>query len=222
MSINDEGYHSSEHARSATFVGGTRARGSELSRDATGSSVGAPPRRSLACGEAVNRRRMEALAGLQLGSWEREMVRRIGIVLGFEAERVALVVYLAIRSGHRAVEKVARVELHAGLVGQYLKHAASRRFVGFRGHGDLLAVAVEHPVLIVAARQLQLLVVRIDTRANGCLLQEVKRSARDRGQFAGGNQVGVDRRVAVGINLQLGSQDVSVALSLQVEVRVVG
>src|SRR5215469_10685330 len=142
-------------------------------------------------------------------------------MLGLEAKCIAFLVNLPVGSCNGSVEKISGIELNAGLVGQHFEHSAGRGLVSFGGHYDFFSVAFEYPILIVAARQLELLVIGIDTRSDGGRLEEIKGSAGYRSKFAGWNQVLIYRSVAVGIDLHRVAQDVSVPLALEVEVRMV-
>lgn len=48
------------------------------------------------------------------------VVGRVGVVLRFEADGIAALIALAVFAYHAAVEEVASIYLHAGLVGEYL------------------------------------------------------------------------------------------------------
>src|SRR5215813_1816033 len=91
------------------------------------------PTIALARREAVDRGGLEGLAGLQFRSRELGMIRRVGKMLCFQAEGVTLLVDLASGSGDRAVEEVAGIELHAGLVGEDFEDASGGGLVGFGG-----------------------------------------------------------------------------------------
>src|SRR6187399_1123607 len=78
-------------------------------------------------GEAESGRRMKDGTGPENHRRERRLVRRIGKVLCLETKAVALPINMAVLAGERAVEKISGVELHAGLGGQNLEHAAGVR-----------------------------------------------------------------------------------------------
>jgi len=61
------------------------------------------------------------------------MIWRVRKVLGLQTKAVAIVVNLAALTLNRPIEKVAAVELQAGLGGQHLKNAPSLGFVRLRG-----------------------------------------------------------------------------------------
>src|SRR5258708_1127753 len=68
-----------------------------------------------------------ALAGLQDHGRELWLIRRIGIVLRFQAERGAARIGEAPFADSFAVEKIAGIELHAGLGGPNFQDAAGGR-----------------------------------------------------------------------------------------------
>ena len=121
----------------------------------------------------------------------------------------------------RAVEEVARVELDPRLGGEDLERAAALRLDDPGDLAQLARLAAQHEVVVVAAAALQLLVGRVDARADRCRLAEVERRAVDRLHLAGRDQRRVDRREAVGLELQLVAEDRALALAGQVEVGVV-
>ena len=126
---------------------------------------------------------MISLAGFEIGRREFRLIGRIRKVLRLEAEGGAAAVNLAALSVHGAVEEVPGVELHPGLRGQDLHHAAGFRFRDARRERQAVAGAVEHKVVIVALPEFDLLVVRIDTRPDLRRLAEVERGALDLPQF---------------------------------------
>jgi hypothetical protein len=83
-------------------------------------------------------------------------------MLRLQTEGIPTVVDLAVSAGHTAVQKIAGVELHSRLIGQHFQHAACRWLVGLGSQLNFLPSVVEHPILVVPTRQLELLVVGID------------------------------------------------------------
>src|SRR5690606_41549783 len=124
-------------------------------------------------------------------------VGRFGAVLGRKAERVALPVGPAARALKGAVEEVAGVELHAGLGGVDGERAAGATLPDLRS--ELEAAAVEHEVVVVSASADELFVSFPDPLADRVRTGEVERRVLDRSQLAGGDEGGVDRRVAFGV-----------------------
>ena len=81
---------------------------------------------------------------------------------------------------------------------------------------------VQHEVVIVAPAELELLIVLIDARANRGGLAKVERSPVDFAELAGGNQRGVDRCKAIGIDHYFVIENVAASLAGEVEVGMVG
>src|SRR5262249_3614466 len=77
--------------------------------------------------EPEHRGRVVFLTGPQHGRGKARLVRRIRVVLRLQTEPEAPVVHLAALAVDRAVEEVARVELHARLGGHHLERATRRR-----------------------------------------------------------------------------------------------
>src|SRR5215211_4770989 len=174
-------------------------------------------------GEPVDRGGVVALAGAQHGRREVGVVGRVGEVLGLQGETVALPVGAAAGPDHGAVEEVARVELDAGLVGEDLQHPPAARVLQPGRQLQPGAAPVEHPVVVVAAADLELLeAVVTDALADPGRTGEVHRRAGHRVDGPRGDQGGVDRGVAAGPQEQLVVVDVARALTGQVPVGVVG
>ena len=57
------------------------------------------------------------------------MIRRIRIVLRFQAKPVAMFVDVTLFSGDRAVQEIAGIELHAGLGGEDFHNPSAGRLV---------------------------------------------------------------------------------------------
>lgn len=150
------------------------------------------------------------------------MVGAVGILLRFERQRFAVAQRFAVFAVRFAVEEVAAVELHGGLVGQHLDRAARS---GFPDRGRRLdavrGLAVEDPVVVVARAVAQLLVVGADALADGVRLAEVEGRARDVGDLSGGDQHRIDRRGVAGIDGHDVVEDRAVTLALEVEEGVV-
>src|SRR5215475_11519462 len=147
------------------------------------------------------RRRLILPAFFQDSRREVRFIRRIRKMLCLEAEAVALVVGLAGFALHLC-KKVADVKLDARL-GRPDFHSPGRlRIIYLRRLTQYSGLAVDDEVVVVAAAELQLLVVLIDARADRRGLCEVERRAFDAPQFACRDQSRVDRREAVGVDRQ--------------------
>ena len=77
--------------------------------------------------QAEDRRMAVDITRSQNSRWEVRMIRRIGKMLGFQAERGVLREYMPVASGHGSIERVAGVQMDAGLCGQDIEHATADR-----------------------------------------------------------------------------------------------
>src|SRR5215212_2361860 len=174
-------------------------------------------------GEPVDAGGVVALAGAQHGRREVWVVGRVREVLGLQGQAVALAVGAAAGPDQGPVEEVAGVELDAGLVGEDLQHPPAARVLQPGRQLQPGAAPVEHPVVVVAAADLELLeAVVADALADPGRAGEVHRRAGHRVDRPGGDQGGVDRGVVAGPQEQLVVVDVARALTGQVPVGVVG
>src|ERR1700694_4412880 len=107
------------------------------------------------------------------------MVRRVRIVLRLEAQRVVLRMLLTRLAVLRSIQEVAGVELHARLRRSHREYASTARIVDPSCGLDLAVLAAQHPVVVVAPGDLQLLVILSDACANRSRMPEVERCALD-------------------------------------------
>src|SRR5437870_4982789 len=106
------------------------------------------------------------------------MVGRVGKMLRLQAQRAAMLVDMARLARDRAVEEIAGVELQAGLRRRDIERSAALRIFELRGVTQP-RVATQDPVMVVALAVLDLLVIRVDARADRGRLPEVERRAVD-------------------------------------------
>ena len=175
-------------------------------------------KRPLLDGKFVDRFGRKFLAGTQHGGRELGMIRRVGIMLGFQAESAIFLIGLATLADDAGIEMNGGIELHAGLGGQHFHLAAGRRIVHFSGETQRSHFSVEDEVVVIAADVLDFANVRADGRG----LAKIERSVGDTLDFASGNERGIDRSVIVTVELQDVLKDVAVALTRQVEVTMIG
>src|SRR2546428_1441452 len=144
------------------------------------------------------------------------MIRRVGKVLAPQRERPWQAVALASLADDRAVEGVPRVELEAGLRRQHLEDPSGYRSDERRRGDQAGALAIEDPVVIVAAREGELFVARADARADRRRLPEVHRRPRDSAQLAGRDETGADGREAARAQGKAVAENVVSAVEIEV------
>ena len=170
----------------------------------------------------MHRRAAECLAGAQHGAGKIRTVRRIGVVLCFEAEAVVFFAGLAAFSDHGAVEEISRVELDARLGRRDPHHAAAARLVRLRCERERAGIrifrVIDHVAMIVAAGRAGHLreVPRERLRP-----LEIHRAACDRGDPAGRDARGVHGDVAARVHRDLMAEHVAFASAREVPVGVV-
>ena len=91
-------------------------------------------------------------------------------MLGFQAKAGTFVINPAIRAAKGAIQEVAGIKLNPRLSGVDFQHPARGRLVNSGGQYQLSGQIIQHKVMIVAAGELELLVVRIDSRADGLFI----------------------------------------------------
>ena len=144
------------------------------------------------------------------------MVRRIGEVLGFKAERTVLFIIHAADPRKFSIEKIAGVKLHARFGREHFHPATGSRLFNPRDRLQTRTSAFQNEVLVIAARIGGEL---IETRAYRGRLLEITRRARHRRKFSSGNQLIVDRCISVRRDADDMLQNISRAR--EVEVRVI-
>src|SRR5215211_389941 len=154
-------------------------------------------------GEPVDGGGLVPLAGRQHGRREVRVVGRVRVVLGLQGEPVALPVHPAAGADQRPVQEVAGVELDARLVGDDLQDPAAPGLDDPGGQLQAAAVPVEHPVVVVAAADDQLLEAVADAGADGGRVPEVHRGAGHGVDGPGRDQGRVHGRVVAGVEGQL-------------------
>src|ERR1700758_4866854 len=125
------------------------------------------------------------------------MIGGIREVLRLQAETVAALVDMAVLTDNRTVKEIASVELDAGLRGRDFEHTSASGLVGARRQREAVAFAVDDPVVVVAVAEDDLFVRVVDAGADPGGSGEIERRALDRAEFAGGDEVLIDRGEAV-------------------------
>ena len=137
------------------------------------------PRCFLPC-ESVDGFGVIALACFGEGLWPFGMIDRVGPELGLQSDAAALAVPYASLAGF--LQEVARVELNAGQVRVNSHHSAGL-LVGQLGAG----IAEDFVVVVVAALQVQRLIILSDIPPDSLGFAEVHGGTGDTSDFAGGN-----------------------------------
>src|ERR1043166_5120137 len=121
-------------------------------------------------------------------------------MLRLQAEPEAVAIHAATLSRDRAVEEVPRIELHTRLVRRDVERTARARLDD--AHHMAHARPVEDPIVVIPARDLQLLVRLGDPRPDRRWRPEIEGCAGDGRQLARRNQRRVYGRVAARRDLQ--------------------
>src|SRR5579862_2018801 len=116
-------------------------------------------------------------------------------MLRFEAKASAMRIRLATLPLCRSVQKVSAVKLYTRFRCKHFENASARRLKNFGGElQPTLCILLQHPVVVVALPEFQLLVILTDARTDRRGLCEIKRRASDRAQFSGRDQSRIHRR----------------------------
>src|ERR1700733_7091792 len=95
------------------------------------------------------------------------MIRRIREVLRLQTKPGPALVYLAAFALDRAVQGIAGIKLNAWLSRIDFQCASAFRLFYARRQRQPGTAFVQHPVMVVASAEFQLLVILVDARANG-------------------------------------------------------
>ncbi len=151
------------------------------------------------------------------------MIWRIREVLRFQTKPGTESVDYTALSHNTPIKVVARVELDSRLRRQDFQHTSRFRLNGAcRQFQAVAAVPVKHEVVIVADAKLQLLVLFVNALARSSWLSKIEWRSFDTLQLAGRDQVGIDRRKAIGVDGNDVVENLSLSLPCQIEVGVVG
>ena len=155
-------------------------------------------------------------AGFRNGLRPLGVVQAVGIELGLQGRAGAFAVVYTVLA--LFIQEIAGVELDAGAVGVN-GHAPSGNRVGKGGAG----IAEDFPVVVIAALQLQRLVVRADVLTDGLGGAEIHGRPRNAAQFTGGDIfgiIGVEETAGDGQKLIHGG--IRLFVAGQIEIAVVG
>ncbi|MPM41369.1 hypothetical protein SDC9_88024 [bioreactor metagenome] len=149
------------------------------------------------------------------------MRHRVCKVLRFQAESGTDAVFNAAFAAH-ASKVGRRKELHARLVGNRVHHNAAHGVgCGCGAFHAALAVA-EHEVVVVAMRETHVFQRGFDILPDGFCLSKIERAARDGHDFARGEDMRIDARCKIRLDLKRLIENRAAALTGQIEVRVIG
>src|SRR5262245_15501847 len=147
------------------------------------------------------------------------MVRRVWIVLGFEAQAGSMLVDAAAFAGDRTVQEVAGIKLKPRFGRGDVERSPTLWIDHSRRGLKPIASAIQHPVVVVSAPVLQLDVDRVYARTDRRRLLEIERRPLHRRELSGWNECGVNRCVSARVNSQLVIENVS-AIRGKIEVAV--
>ena len=145
----------------------------------------------------------------------------VGEKLGFKAQAGAFAEGSALFAVQRiAVQEIPAVELHAGQVGVGV-HDPARGFVDQLGR-QAKALAVDDPVVVVAAGPEKLGIILLDPLPDGVEIGEIHGRALDGEDFTGGQAFRIGGGEKGSMQLELMLKDGAAFEAAQIEVGVVG
>ena len=150
------------------------------------------------------------------------VVRRIREVLCLEAHRAPSSVDVPVLADGAAIQLVARIELQPRLGRGDVERAARHGILEPGGVARRCAIsaAAQHEIVVVPIAASDLLVIRVDARANLGRLPKIERRSRHGPDLAGGDLGIVGRRVLIGVDRQMMPENVAVPFAGKVEVAV--
>src|SRR5690349_2223064 len=123
-------------------------------------------------------RRVRGICVTRTEDYRREflLIRRVGEMFCLKTKTHPLFIDNTVLARQCAIKKITGVELNAGLGGHDSHFNSARRLVYFSS--DSHAIAIDHPAMIVAASELNLLIFIVDAFSNpdrraeieGCVL----------------------------------------------------
>ena len=143
-------------------------------------------------------------------------------MLCLQAEGAAKVVRFAAFPLDRAVEEVAGIELNARLGCRDVERTSGRWVYNVYHLAQGSHFSVQDEVVVVTIASLDLLIIRTDALTDSMWLPEIERRTLHRPDLTSRDQRCVNRRKAIGIDLNTMLQNVPAAFPGQVEVVVIG
>lgn len=112
------------------------------------------------------------------------MIWRIREMLSFQTETRPVCVRGSALASGRSIEKITAVKLDPRFGREYFQHPPTVRFENLRGRLQPAASeSFENPVMVVAASELELLILLIDPGADRGWTPKIKRTALHRQQL---------------------------------------
>src|SRR5436190_22824007 len=120
-------------------------------------------------------------------------------MLGLETEARPVTVDARALSFNRPIEKVAGIELQSRLCRADVEPSAARRILEARRMHERpppspRAIAVDHPIVVVAAPEPERPMLVVDPRSNRGCPAKIERRSRHRSDLPGRNQRRINRR----------------------------
>ena len=107
----------------------------------------------------------------------------------------------ALLAGDGSVKEVAGINLHAWLVGIFLKDDAGLRAIDLGGENGVVALGVKDPVVVEAVAVADLLIVRVDVFTYQLSLPEIKRSALDGSDLTSSHESRIHRSIVGSVDV---------------------
>jgi len=112
-------------------------------------------------------------------------------MLGLEGEAPTMNVHFPGLSRDRSIQKIPGVHLDTRLSSPNPEHASRYGIIYLGGLRELPSGLIQHPIVVVSLRVVQLSVVLIDARSNHRQLAEIERRSCNGLQNSRWNQIGI-------------------------------
>ncbi len=94
------------------------------------------------------------------------MIRGVGKVLGLQRKTLPATISMAMLANSASIQEVARVELYSRFRGVDFENSSADRVTDAGCQIQFTRASIDYKIVIVAARQKELLVVIVDTRTD--------------------------------------------------------
>jgi hypothetical protein len=150
------------------------------------------------CGKSIPRGVAIRLPGIEPRRRIVRTIRRVRIVLRFQAQRVVLAMNAAIFSGHGAVEEIARIKLDSRLIGQKLKDAAGVRIFEAGSRSRFAGSApAQTEIVIIALADPDLFIFVVEAGADAVRGAEIERRRIDAAWVAQWDAGCIHRQISI-------------------------